>query len=274
MRRQLLPAIIVVLTTIVTLGIVYPLAVTGVAQLLFHDEAEGSLVKKDGEVVGSRWIGQQFTQPEYFHPRPSAAGEDGYDASLSLGSNWGPTNPDLLAAVEERTAAYREENGLADDAEVPVDAVTASGSGLDPHISVANARGSGACRGGARVVRSTGARSGGRPHRRTRARLSRRTGRQRARDQPRARRPPIAVTHRSRPCRRRVLDSRKAARHSSSAKARVMLAMSVAPSSVAAMHSARRSISANTDAATRRGRACKPFDQRVQRGVELRNGNR
>ena len=83
---------------------------------------------------------QQFTKPQYFHPRPSAAGDKGYDASLSLGSNLGPTNPDLLKAVKERVAAYRKDNGLAADAKVPVDAVTASGSGLDPQISVANAR--------------------------------------------------------------------------------------------------------------------------------------
>jgi K+-transporting ATPase ATPase C chain len=140
MRRQLVPALIMVVLTTVFLGIVYPLAVTGIGQLLWHDKAEGSLVKKDGQVVGSRWIGQQFTKPEYFHPRPSAAGDNGYDASLSLGSNLGPTNPDLLKAVKDRVAAYRKENDLPADAKVPVDAVTASGSGLDPHISVANAR--------------------------------------------------------------------------------------------------------------------------------------
>jgi K+-transporting ATPase ATPase C chain len=139
MRRQLLPALIMVLFTTIVLGLVYPLVVTGIAQVAFHDKAEGSLVEKDGEVVGSRWIGQQFTKPEYFHPRPSAAGDDGYDASLSSGSNLGPSNPDLLSAVGQRVAAYREENNLAADAKVPVDAVTASGSGLDPDISVANA---------------------------------------------------------------------------------------------------------------------------------------
>jgi K+-transporting ATPase ATPase C chain len=140
MRRQLVPALIMVVLTTIVLGLVYPLVVTGIAQVVFHDKAEGSLVTKDGNVVGSRWIGQQFTKPEYFHPRPSAAGDNGYDASLSLGSNLGPSNPDLLNAVKERVASYREENGLAADAKVPVDAVTASASGLDPDISVANAR--------------------------------------------------------------------------------------------------------------------------------------
>ena len=139
MRRQLLPAFKAVLVFTVLCGLLYPLFMFGIGQLFFGDQADGSLVEVDGEVVGSELIGQNFTGEEYLHPRPSAAGE-GYDPSLSSGSNLGPTNPDLLASVEERAIAYREENELGDDALVPVDAVTASGSGLDPHISVANAR--------------------------------------------------------------------------------------------------------------------------------------
>ena len=102
MRRQLLPAFVMVIVTTVLLGLGYPLVVTGMAQLLFDDQAEGSLVERDGDVVGSRWIGQSFTAPQYFHPWPSAAGENGYDGSLSYASQWGPTNEELIAAVEER----------------------------------------------------------------------------------------------------------------------------------------------------------------------------
>ncbi len=119
------------------LGVAYPLVVTAVAQVVAGDRADGQLVRVDGEVVGSRLIAQGFTEPQYFHPRPSAAG---YDASASAGSNLGPTNPELLDTVAERVRAYRELNGLADGVAVPVDAVTASASGLDPHISPANAR--------------------------------------------------------------------------------------------------------------------------------------
>jgi K+-transporting ATPase ATPase C chain len=139
MRRQLLPALVMLLVFTVLTGVVYPLVVTGIGQVLFHDQANGSIVEQDGQPVGSALIGQPFTGLEYFHPRPSAAGE-GYDGSASSGSNLGPTNPDLLADVEERAAAYRQLNGLAPDTPVPVDAVTGSSSGLDPHISVANAR--------------------------------------------------------------------------------------------------------------------------------------
>ena len=137
--RQLRPALLVVVVFTVICGFVYPLLMTGIGQAAFNDKANGSLIKRDGVVVGSELIGQAFAAPEYFHARPSAAGA-GYDGSASSGSNLGPTNPDFLAVVEERAAAYRTENGLPGDALVPVDAVTASGSGLDPQISIANAR--------------------------------------------------------------------------------------------------------------------------------------
>lgn len=136
--RQLRPAAVTLLAFTVLLGLAYPFVVMGIGQVAFHDQANGSLVKVDGKVVGSKLIGQDFAAPEYFHPRPSAAGA-GYDGLSSSGSNLGPTNPDYLKTVEERAVAYREENGLGKDAEVPADAVTASASGLDPHITVANA---------------------------------------------------------------------------------------------------------------------------------------
>src|SRR4249919_2002768 len=137
--RQLRPALLTVILFTLICGVAYPMLATAIGRVAFHNKADGSLIKRDGVVVGSKLIGQTFTAPQYFHPRPSAAGA-GYDGSASSGSNLGPTNPDLLKAVSDRVAAYRQENGLAPDALVPVDAVTASGSGLDPQISVANAR--------------------------------------------------------------------------------------------------------------------------------------
>jgi potassium-transporting ATPase KdpC subunit len=137
--RQLRPAFLTVIVFTLICGVAFPLFSTLIGKVAFGDKANGSLIKRDGVVVGSKLIGQSFVAPEYFHSRPSAAGA-GYDGSASSGSNLGPTNPDLLTAVNDRAVAYREENGLAPDALVPVDAVTASGSGLDPHISIANAR--------------------------------------------------------------------------------------------------------------------------------------
>jgi K+-transporting ATPase ATPase C chain len=149
MRAQLLAAVRAILVFTVLVGLAYPLVVTGLSQVVFGDEADGSLVRDaDGQVVGSSLLGQTFTSPEYFHGRPSAAGAgaagvgsaDDLSTAASGASNLGPTNEDLLATVQERIDAYRDENGLTPDTLVPVDAVTASGSGVDPHISVANAR--------------------------------------------------------------------------------------------------------------------------------------
>lgn len=137
MRRQLLPALRLLLVMTAVCGLAYPLLVTGIAQAVFSHQADGSLIRRGGTVVGSELLGQQFTRPEYFHSRPSAAS---YDAQASGGSNLGPSNSKLWRDVSKRAAAYRRENGLAPGAEVPVDAVTGSFSGLDPHISVANAR--------------------------------------------------------------------------------------------------------------------------------------
>ncbi|GAB3494930.1 K(+)-transporting ATPase subunit C [Nocardiopsis coralliicola] len=137
MLRQTATAIGVLLAATLVLGGVYPLAVTGFAQLFFPGPAAGSLVTAGGETAGSARLAQSFTGAEYFHPRPSAVG---YDARDSGGSNLGPLDEGLAGTVAERAAAYREANGLAPGAGVPADAVTASGSGLDPHISPANAR--------------------------------------------------------------------------------------------------------------------------------------
>lgn len=119
---------------------IYPLCVTGIAQLAFADQANGSLVYDSaGNVRGSSLLGQNFTHEKYFHPRPSAAGTGGYEGTSSSGSNLGPTSQKLAQQITERIASYRVENSLADAQAVPADAVTASASGLDPHISPVNA---------------------------------------------------------------------------------------------------------------------------------------
>jgi K+-transporting ATPase ATPase C chain len=136
---ELRPAIsATVVLAAVTCG-AYPLLITGIAQSALKEKAHGSLITdQDGTVRGSALLSQNFTAENYFHPRPSAAGS-GHDAASSSGSNLGPTSQKLNDAIKERIAAYRTTNGLAADAKVPADAVTASGCGLDPHISVKNA---------------------------------------------------------------------------------------------------------------------------------------
>jgi K+-transporting ATPase ATPase C chain len=135
--RQSWAGLKVLLAFTVVLGLAYPLVVTGISQVLFHGRANGSLIERDGEVVGSSLIGQTFEGSEWFHSRPSVAG-DGYDPLATGGSNLGPESEELLVLVEERRAAVAEEDGV-EPAAVPADALTASASGLDPHISPAYA---------------------------------------------------------------------------------------------------------------------------------------
>lgn len=139
MFRQIVSSVAMLAVLTIVTGFVYPLAMTGLAQAMFPDQANGSVIVQNGVTVGSKLIGQNFTNPAYFHGRPSAAGKDGYDAASSSGSNLGPTNQKLMDTVADNVKKVREENDLPADAAVPSDLVLASGSGLDPHISPAAA---------------------------------------------------------------------------------------------------------------------------------------
>jgi K+-transporting ATPase ATPase C chain len=139
--KDIITALLSTIVLTVILCGVYPVVVWGASQLLFPHQANGSLIEgADRNIIGSELLGQNFTGAKYFHPRPSAAGTNGYDAANSSGSNFGPTSQKLVDSVKQRVADYRKENGLPDNALVPGDAVTASGSGLDPHISLKNAQ--------------------------------------------------------------------------------------------------------------------------------------
>jgi len=138
-RNQIKPALIMTIVLTVATGLIYPLVVWGIAQVAFPSEANGSLVMRGGRAIGSTLIGQNFTADKYFHPRASAAGDKGYDAANSGGSNLGPTNKALIDAVQGRIAAISQHDGPIPVGGVPADLVTASGSGLDPEISPASA---------------------------------------------------------------------------------------------------------------------------------------
>jgi len=136
MKKNLITAILMTIATTILLGIIYPLVVTGLAQLIFPDKAKGQLIEANGKTIGSRIIGQPFSSPGYFHSRPSAAGTNGYDPTSTNGSQYGPTNQKLIDRVKGDVAAAQADNP---GKPVPIDLVTASGSGLDPEITPAAA---------------------------------------------------------------------------------------------------------------------------------------
>lgn len=135
-KNAILKSIMLLIVFSVFTGLLYPLAISGIAQLIFPHQANGSLIYKDGQVIGSSLIGQQFSDPKYFHGRPSSAGETGYDATSSSASNLGPTNKLLIEKVKKLAQQVRKENGLKSNTAVPSDLITSSASGLDPDISI------------------------------------------------------------------------------------------------------------------------------------------
>ena len=139
MYKNILRSFLLLIIFTIILGFLYPLLITGISKIIFPYRSSGSLIKYEGKIVGSELIGQNFTGEQYFHPRPSAAGKDGYDPLSSGGSNYAPANEDFISAVKERISNLRKENNLEDYIKIPSDAVTSSGSGLDPDISVGNA---------------------------------------------------------------------------------------------------------------------------------------
>jgi potassium-transporting ATPase KdpC subunit len=136
MKKNLITAFLMTIVMTILLGLIYPLLVTGVAQLVFKDKANGQIVQRNGEAIGSRIIAQPFTSPKYFHPRPSAAGNNGYDAANSGGTNYAPTNQKLIDRVKADAETLHAENPAQP---IPVDLITMSASGLDPEISPAAA---------------------------------------------------------------------------------------------------------------------------------------
>ncbi|HXE15563.1 MAG TPA: K(+)-transporting ATPase subunit C [Bryobacteraceae bacterium] len=139
MVKHLLPAFRMTLLLTVLTGLIYPAVVTGLCRMFFPYQAKGSLITQNGVAIGSTLIGQNFAAPQYFHPRPSAAGNNGYDAAASAASNLGPTNQKLFDRMKAAASKFRDENPTY-NGPIPSDALTASGSGLDPDISVANAQ--------------------------------------------------------------------------------------------------------------------------------------
>jgi len=139
MTKNILRSFLLLMIFTIILGFLYPLLITGISKIIFPYRSSGSMIKNQDKIVGSELIGQNFTGEQYFHPRPSAAGKDGYDPLNSGGSNYAPANEDFILAIRERISNFRRENNLKDYVKIPSDVVTSSGSGLDPNITIDNA---------------------------------------------------------------------------------------------------------------------------------------